>query len=302
MRLRQLFDQLYEAPIEDYQLIGDFSKRQSFHMPQDRRLVSNPRYIERIKSMFANTEFDFRMYFVNSKEALIGHADVAEPGQYQQRAPIVEEGEVTLQWLQQKMPQGLAQIQQQGGFNPEGINMIFTNNRGDQGKPMTGWIIAHRIGHSVLRPRRDGKNVYNTIQRELQEQIRQIFQMYGVKLPQSVTNRGWGGSQENFDAAPVRRFLAQLGTFKSARDNNLRNFSEFIYECFAQYLIKGAITLNPPPVQMITGFAWGRPSYSRRLGQPEQAEANYAVQAIEGMSQQEFERALHAARGKIFVM
>jgi hypothetical protein len=301
MRLRHLFNSLYETPIEDYQLVGDFNKAYSFHNKVDRRLVSNPRYVERIKNMFAKTEFDFRMYFVNSREAKIGLADPPQPGERQRYDPFLEEGAVTLAWLQDNMPEGLAQIQQQGGFNSQGINMIFTNNRGDERAPMTGWIIAHRIGHSVLRPTHGGNDSFFQIEKEIKEKLQYILQMYGVRIPQRGYPGGWSKT-ENYDDPMMLRFMAQIGSSKAARDNNLRTFAEFNYECFAQYLIAGAVKLNPAPPQFIKSYTYGRPSYSHRLGGPEQSEANYAIEYMAGMMEQEFERALHAAVGKIFVM
>src|SRR5690606_27691325 len=44
-----------------------------------------------------------------------------------------------------------------------------------------------------------------------------------------------------------RKFLQALGTFKSAREGNLREYFEFHYEMFAQYLLQGEIKFNPLP-------------------------------------------------------
>lgn len=305
MRIRQLFDPLYETPIEDYQLVGDFSKAQSFHNKVDRRLVSNPRYIERIKNMFAKTQLDFRMYFVNSRNAMLGHAERVEPGEYQRREPYMEEGVVTMKWLQQKMPEELAQMEQQGGFNPQGINIIFTNNRGDERAPMTGWIIAHRIGHSVLRPHHNPGDFLGPIIKEIQEKLDYVLQMYGTKVPprQYRTNgRLVVADSRDYDSSIITRLLGQIGTSKASRENNLRTFAEFIYECFAQYLIVGEVRLNPAPPQMILSFSYGRPSYSHTLDRVEQSEADYAIEYLIPMMEQEFDRALHAAVGNIFVM
>jgi len=35
-----------------------------------------------------------------------------------------------------------------------------------------------------------------------------------------------------------------LGTFKSARQKNTRNFYEFSFECIAQFLVTGSVKLN----------------------------------------------------------
>ena len=321
MRLRHLLileilseSILGEAPIEDYQLIGDFNKGHSFRHKTDRRLLANPRYIERIKSMFANTSVDFRMYFVNSKEANIGYAakDNAAQGE-NRRQPFLEEGEVTMDWLEEKMPEGLEQIQQQGGFSDDGINIIFTNNSGDERRPMTGWIIAHRTGHAILRmgsghPSQYGMSSFFThLSKILEDRLKYIVQMYGQRIPQykyQDSQDSWNTRppRPNYNASTIRTLLAQIGTFKSARDNTIRTFGEFIFECFAQYLLFGQVKFNRAPRQMSVGYAWGRPQMSYPLGQVEQSEADGAIDYIASVFEEEFSRVLQMARGRIFVM
>jgi hypothetical protein len=305
--MTRLLRQLFEMPIEDFQTVGDFSGGSSFRHATDRRLISNPAYVQRIKNAFANTPYDFRMWFVNNTESLIGHADKAEPGEGQRREPFLEEGPVTMEWLQQKMPQTLAQIQQQGGLGEDAINIIFTNNSGAERRPMTAWIIAHRAGHAILRTVNAKNYTFSgNLYASLEKMIGRLFEMYKTTIPyykdqRSHTAYSWNAPQNrNLDAAIVRRLLASLGTFKSARENNLRTAREFIFECFAQYLIQGGVVLNAPQPRIITGYAWGRPQQS--WGQVDQNAAASVVQQMADQMNQAFEEVLSMSAGQIFVM
>lgn len=300
MRLRSLLNLLYEAPIEDYQTIGDFSRNSSFRHSIDRRLASNPNSIERIKNMFANTNHDFRLWFVNNAEA----------------NRHTEEGPVDEGWLQENMPQTLAEINARGGFGSESINVIFTNNKGSQRRPMTGWIMAHRMGHAILRTgsgrgtRYGGEHSYFTLLNgELEKKVQELLKVYGQSVPRYRTrNQGYSGygsynqPGENYNDMMIRRLLAQIGTFRSARENNMRTSAEFIFECFAQYLLKGQITFNPAPENIVTGHAWGKPQMSYRPGEEGTETANEAIEWLENSMSYEFDNVLSEAIGRIYVM
>lgn len=299
MRLRQLFDILYEMPIEDYQTIGDFGRSSSFRRSADRRLVTNPTYVQRIKNMFANTQHDFRLYFVNSPEA----------------NRHTEEGPVTIEWMQENMPNTLAEITNRGGFGQESINVVFTNNKGAEWRPMTGWIMAHRMGHAILRvgsgrgSRYGGEHSYfSLLNNHLEQKVREILQAYRQKVPtyrnsgSARYSYGYQEPRENFDDAMIRRLLAQIGTFRSARENNLRTSAEFIFECFAQYLLKGNVTFNDAPQNITTGHAWGKPQMSARPGEEGIEDVNNTISWLQDSLTYEFSNVLDEAIGRIFVM
>lgn len=70
MQTKLTFKQwLQEAPLHDYETIGDFSKNSSFRDPRDRTIIQHPKSIERTRKKFGNTSFDFDFYFVNSPKA-----------------------------------------------------------------------------------------------------------------------------------------------------------------------------------------------------------------------------------------
>lgn len=266
-------------------------------------MLTNPKYVERIKNMFANTQFDFRMWFVNSPEA-------------GKQAPLQGVGRVSVEWLEDNMPDTLYQIDNaetlntDRSFGRQAINVIFTSNypysKAGGYRPMTGWIIAHRMAHVILNPDRfnweslmsaSRSSTLDVITRDVLDKFQYIFDMYGMRPPLS-RNPSFKQTRDPM----FLRFLSQIGTMRSARETKVLSWYEFIYECFAQYLLKGAVTFNPPPLQVTQGYAYGRARMSNRLGGPEQSEANYALEYVASVMEQEFDRALNGAMGKIYVM
>ena len=60
---------LEEAPIGDFDTIGDFSKKFSISNPIDRKLLTSPKAQMKIKRMWENTPITFNMMFVNTQDA-----------------------------------------------------------------------------------------------------------------------------------------------------------------------------------------------------------------------------------------
>lgn len=109
--------------------------------------------------------------------------------------------------------------------NPDSITVIFTNNKGDEKVPMTAWTIAHRIGHVISKDKNFEYQMAKEITRDFDGLIKHYFP--GMQLT-------------------PEKLARHIGTMKSARDNNLRNFFEFAFECVAQYLTaKKGIYFNP---------------------------------------------------------
>jgi hypothetical protein len=290
MRLSDLKLVLREMPIETFNTVGDFSRNSAYRQPADRRLLTNPKTVERAKSMWANTQDDFRFWFINNAEANRAFA----------------QGVVDMAWMQQNMPKSLAEIQQQGGFGDQSINMIYAGNKGGNWRPMTGWMMAHRMAHMVLDGRGSGGISYNRgerpmdyIAREIIQNISGILQAYNIELPRARTYDLFGPRP----TTPVLyNLFKQLGTMKSARSNNVDSGYEFIFECFAQYLMTGAVKFNPLPDALIVGYSYGRPQYRRVYGPVDKEQADDYAGYIADILGQEFERALNSVRGKIVIM
>ena len=242
---RQFYNEnLLEAPIGDYQTIGNWDKRHSFHSKRDRTIIRHPRAIEITKKKFNNNDHIFNLYFVNSNEA----------------KEYMELGRRNLDWVRSNLGEEVANAVAPNVGQEGHVNVIFTNNRGDEGRPMTAWMMAHRISHAFSRLSQNAngnqfpsyKEAANTIAWHLSA----IMDEYGVSdFPDNDDKIIRGGRQyyQN-DRAETRRkqmmmkhFFTQVCTFKSARDNNLRDWFEVLNELFAQYITTGKIKFKPAP-------------------------------------------------------
>lgn len=241
----RLFELLNEVPLAGYTTLSDkptskpgdhkeiskdpedFNKRSSSYTDKrDRRLLTNPTSVERMHNLFQNTSEDFFFYMVNSKEAR-EHTEV---------------GFVDDHWLVKNMPTVAAHLEN----HPDGITVIFTNNKGDQKIPMTPWIMAHRIAHSFSRGSMQGITTeYETASKTVDHMVNDILKDF------------YGLHRSDMLPKARKKFFEAIGTFRSARKGILRQDFEFLNEVFAQYLITGQITFNNPPKRFALSKAWG---------------------------------------------
>lgn len=231
MKLHQI---LSEAPLKDYEPIGDFSKSSSFRDPRDRKMITNPNYKKVLAKKLRNTNYDINLYFVNSPQAN-KHTEV---------------GGVSLEWVRENLGDEVADKVEPNYQAQNEVNIIFTNNKGAERIPMTPWIVAHRMGHAFARFKSKGwgleKRQFRSYQ-EIVEAIGDYFKMLFYEV-YSVNFKSGKTGPENRDHQLLMKHLAHnIGTFKSARDKNLRDFFELYNELFAQYLITGEVKFKELP-------------------------------------------------------
>jgi len=246
--IKDLGTRITEAPVDTHQTIGDFSKGSSFTNKTDRALVTNPVAIKKVKDFFQNTSANFDFYFVNTKDA----------------RKYTEIGKVKEDFIYDKLNISPEQLKN-GKINENNITVFFTNNKGDERVPLTAWVIAHRFGHVIRRDYAWDKELSQWVDEKLEE----ILSAYGISkktyTPYSYGNIGSGnGNEVRKYKTAIRHLCETIGTFKSARDKNLRAEFEFHYELFAQYLKRGEVAFNPLPEVLLTGHAaFGRKKYKR---------------------------------------
>src|SRR6478752_2237420 len=226
------YKDITEALISDLTHVGDWSKNSSFRHEQDRKLLTSEKAIKKITQQWAKVNEDFNVYLVNSPEAN-RHTEV---------------GEVTPAWLADNMPKTLPFLD----IKDNAINLIFTNNKGAERVPMTGWIMAHRFGHAVSR---FGYSSGGRMTRQIyafQEARDALLQASSTAL----TAYGYGGvptSDRGHDSyrkldqnnRTMVNFYQTIGTMRSARTGEIRNEFEFLLELLAQYMLTGSIKFNP---------------------------------------------------------
>jgi hypothetical protein len=299
MRLRSLI----EAPVEDYTVMGDFTRPSRSWKPTDRRILPHPSNVRRVKNFFRNSPFDIRMWIVHSKDA----TKYADP----------QVGIVSIDWLKVNMPDIITGLMKtpQGldGLGSDSINIIYTNNTGTQWIPLTPWMMAHRMGHAIFQPEKESldglytswevRKMYD-IDKYLSKTIDEILQVYNhynakIKYYNDFYRKSIGYIQ---NTTFINRLLCAIGTTKACREGKIDNGYEFIYECFAKYLITGKLKFNPPPDKLLVSHSWGRPQYTNSIDRNEIIEVGYLLQHLADMMETEFSHVLHHAVGKIMVM
>lgn len=272
-----------EMAIANYKTVGDFSKRSSISSKVDRDLVTHPKAIEKIKRQWEKTEFDFDVFVVNDPRV--------------NKPQFREVGVVDASFVYGDMKLTPEEIP----LNPNNITIIFTNNVAAEKIPLTGWTMAHRLGHAFARGSNDVANTWREFVAELRNIINNImFEVYGIN---TKSRASWDNTRG--DPEKVLKYVAQsLGTMKAARDGAIRNWFEFAYELLAQYLITGHIKLNPLPNDIVVGMGgWGRKqtAYARNKDN-QQTYNNHDLEYFANGLESYIDQVLQAAQGKVLVM
>lgn len=225
---------LLEAPLTTFQTIGDFDRGHSYTSKVDRALIKNPVHVQKVKDFFKNTEKNFDFYFVNTKEA----------------RHYTEVGKVTPEFIFDQLNIKPTQLAN-GRIERDNITVFFTNNKGDEKVPMTAWMIAHRFAHVVAREYHFKDELFKWTTDKLNE----ILENFSTHLTRGKYSQGYGDDSYRSYRKAIELLCNQIGTFKSARDFNLRNPFEFHCELLAQYLKTGEAKFNKLPSSLITGYA-----------------------------------------------
>jgi len=292
---------LNEVPIQDVDHEGDFNKSSSFRHARDRRIVSNPAYITKVREKFGKVKQNINILFVNTPQGN-RHTEV---------------GEVSKDWIKDELGENtLNKINNMNTGNA--ITIIFTNNKGDQRVSMTPWILAHRMMHVFARETPGGSSdvtksyraAADNILRYTSEYIMPYYFGYNKKFPDSYSGMTRSQGRHGFFTDDSQRksqrekqlffkyLFQEIGTFRSARDNKLRDWFEVINELGAQYLITGKIKFNEAPKCI-------GPKNNRRCAPDDRLMKDQADEAIQSMGdyfELKMEKMLDIAVGRIFVM
>ena len=286
--LEKLMESLFseevdEMAIRQFKTVGDWGRRSSFG-DVDRKILTSPRGVEKIKRQWEKTPFDFDMYLVNDPRV--------------NKSQFREVGLVDMSFVRDKMKLTADEIPDPDGNT---ITIIYTSNTGAERYMSSGWILAHRLGHALARGRGFPAEKWQEFIKDLRKRIADILkEVYGIDVYSKTYD-----FQGNAGRDKILKYVAQqLGTMKSARDNKMRNWYEFAYELLAQYLLTGKITFNPLPQSIITGIAgWGRKQ--TRYSKDEEAREAINTSELESIALEiegDLETILGASIGKVFVM
>jgi len=278
MRAKEFIkESLDETPIDDFDLVGnwgDDEKSNSFNDKRDRALLQSPKAVEKIKKSFSDVEVDINMYFVNSP----GAGGNAEGGRIKSLDELDDKFKPEIvKELKEKLKTAL---------DDDALNIIYVGNRGFKKIFMTGWIMAHRIGHAFQADRN------NHWDHEINPLLHQLFSVvdeaYGLKLKRSAIY--------DDNSKELTKFFQQIGTMKSARDKNLNGRPyEFVYEMFTQWLLTGSVKFNKLPERFgTTGY--------RLSDDADLDDLNNALEDVASHANYAFENIMGANVNSIFLM
>jgi hypothetical protein len=193
---------LNEMPIDNLKLIGKWGNNDPLRRftKIDAGILTSPKGVEKIKQKWSRTEYNFNLYFVREKNAW--------------KESFV--GEVNIEYVKQKLNLELPEL------NDDSITIIYTNNIGQEKQPLTGWTLAHRFSHALVR----NEFYKNNYVKELTRLINELKEDFGLKFFKEID------------------YYYNLGTMKSCRERNLATPLEFQHELFAQFIINGKINFN----------------------------------------------------------
>ena len=273
--------ELNEAPLADYQPMGNFEKPGPFR-GADKKLIPHPTNQLKTARFFEQTPYDFRLFFSN----------IPGTGRYSEYGP-----------MEPRVVQEIfgANAQQILAGHEDAITVVFVGNKGDSKVMLTPWMMAHRIGHAVQAGTRlaGGRGAWREAENHFFRGINELLKTFYGK---SSTNRYDSDANWALNKEYAALFNA-IGTQRSSRTGQIKRPYEFLYELFAQYLGTGQITLNPLPQKQDYGRkAWGRSSQSLRMTPGAEEESKYTTEVLARDMEIMFNDVLGEMVGKVLVM
>jgi hypothetical protein len=261
-----------EMALTDFKKIGKWNDPKNRHGydKQSVAILNSDAGVKKIQDKFNNINIaDFNLYFVKKPNA----------------SKARELGKVSAEYL--KDYTGIEIGKDIPVPSEDSITVVFTNNAASEKVPLTYWTIAHRIGHAFdateRRTYRSG-SYRATFMNRLDKLLDNILkECYNYNISKSSYNR-----ELIFASKPeIRNFFESIGKFRSARMKKLFRSSEFLFECFAQYLLSnGNLTFNdfPKYIQTSNKKAWGNNIGSTLKLQDEYDAENFKTELIDLMS------------------
>jgi hypothetical protein len=274
---------LVEMPINKLELMGKWAPndRPRGYNQQDIGILTNPKGVEKIHKVWSNTKQKFDIYFIRSPKA----------------QKYTQVGITTSQWIKEAIG---VDIQP----NPDSITVVFTQNKGVEKIPMTGWAMAHRLGHALVYDATNSRYNPGPLAEFFEQVDKDFARLTSQLFPNSQPDEY--GRYANPNAVKPIHLAYAVGTMKSARERNLFRVQEFAFELFAQYLLTGKVKFNPLPRNILrtNQMAWGRPA-PRTNWIRDEATFNKVQNEIENLPyhyEDMLELALADLEGKIIVM
>jgi len=269
-----------------------------------------------MRRKFNATGYVFDFIFVNTSQA----------------AEWNEHGPATPEWVLEKLGQDV--FNKLSPDRSDVITVIFVGNDAASWYMSTPWILAHRIGHAINRAvlgtsvlGNQWKEFHKTIFLGMRDIMANLYGMdvssdrrpnnyhsYGRNREDDLRN-SFRVQPRSFPKLDVARsdtgkhFLqvlaTHMGSFRSARENNLRAYFEFENELLAQFLTTGKVRFRPPPMTLKGGPSNNRWWFSGHRNYTPDQFRTYAEDYAESLAtdcEAQLHNVLEAAKGSILVM
>jgi hypothetical protein len=326
----KIVKKLTEAPIRDITPVGkNWGTGRGGFKKVDQKLLSNPKGIKKIRKQWEKTSHIFDMYLLNVPS--LNKPEYKEYGLVKPNSDLALTIRLALGGTRKEdydemgRDEKLTALKQSFKTpmpkSDDAITILFNGNSGDQKVPMTGWIMAHRVGHAVSRIAGFGAGgrasrikyqipEFADFVNEVNYMFREAIKPYrGTESMQNVnpwsTNVEYSSSNKESARKQYLNIAQQIGTFKSARDRNIRNVFEFYHELFAQYLITGGIRFNTLPKSLvIRRREWGHEDriYLQQDAEDWLEEANEFLESEAHAIGSKIQKVLDTMVGKTFLM
>jgi len=278
----RLVEFINEAPLADYQPIGDFNKPGPFR-GVDKKLVPHPTNQLKTAQFFEKTPYDFRLFFSN----------ISGTGKYS------EYGKMSPDAIQQIFGEHATQILQ---GSEDAVTIVFVGNKGDSKVMLTPWMMAHRIGHAIQANIRRGTSNGGTWRAAEDHFFGTINNIVADYYGKKAHNQ-FGNKMNNALAKEYAALFNAIGTQRSSRTGQITRPYEFLYELFAQYLGTGKVTLKPLPKRQEYGRkAWGHSTQALNLQPGAEEDSTYATEVLGRDMELMFDDVLSSLVGDILVM
>jgi hypothetical protein len=300
MKIEQLFEILIEAPVDNFRFLdtgehqgigtqmlnkdykGSNNPYQTMTKP-DFNLLTSPTYEINLRKFFKNTDHVFNLYFINSvvkgRRALTTRKNRNTQGIDfdEQLMPFHNFYDAHEDIMRFKTTTGktVGQILKNEAER-DGINIVLLGNKSEAMLPLSPWIVAHRIGHILEKSEYANEIFIDYYSNHLNDEIAQVID--------------WEFGEADF--------WHIFGTFKAAREQNLRFAGEGLTELFAQYIYTGVVKLsrNFDKLDEIKKFYLGNKSLP--LSDKEKISLDEVLSDAEQHLTRLFEDALTTADGK----
>jgi hypothetical protein len=235
MRYRDII----EAPIDQYSAVGDWDDPKGSFRGSNRgdietshKLIHSPVAVKKIRAAWERVPQKFNFWMVNDtknkqvRSQIYSIEDFRKDPRFEPYAKDI---------------------------NPsvDAINVIYTTNFTNESnyKPMTAWIMAHRLVH-VFQMNRLGRSLYVSMESDLANILRDTVEAYG--LPR-VRGSDMLSLATGYDTGlPI--LISRMFTMRSARMSKLKNPLDYPAELLAQHLISGRIRFNQLPPSLSIEF------------------------------------------------